>query len=50
MTATSLSAIGKILGRKDHTTVMHSVDKIKKELKTNQILEMEIQKIVNQIK
>lgn len=46
----SLPKIGIEFGGKDHTTVMHSVDKIKRELKTNQILEMEIQKIVNQIK
>lgn len=46
----SLPKIGIEFGGKDHTTVMHSVDKIKKEIKTNQILEMEIQKIINQIK
>ncbi len=46
----SLPKIGIEFGGKDHTTVMHSVDKIKRELKENQILEMEIQKIVNQIK
>ncbi len=46
----SLPKIGIEFGGKDHTTVMHSVDKISKEIKTNAILEMEIQKIVNQIK
>lgn len=46
----SLPKIGIEFGGKDHTTVMHSVDKIKREIKTNQILEMEIQKIINQIK
>ena len=46
----SFPKIGIEFGGKDHTTVMHSVDKIKKELKTNEILEMEINKIVNEIK
>ena len=46
----SLPKIGIEFGGKDHTTVMHSVDKIKKELLNNSILEMEIQKIISQIK
>lgn len=46
----SLPKIGSEFGGKDHTTVMHSVDKIANEIKTNEILETEIQKIVNQIK
>ena len=46
----SLPKIGLEFGGKDHTTVMHSVDKIKKEIKTNSELEEQINKIVNQIK
>ena len=46
----SLPKIGIEFGGKDHTTVMHSVDKIKKQLKTNNELEVEINKIINQIK
>lgn len=46
----SLPKIGIEFGGKDHTTVMHSVDKIKRELQHNDILDMEIQKIVSQIK
>lgn len=46
----SLPKIGIEFGGKDHTTVMHSVDKITKELKHNKDLEMEINKIVDQIK
>lgn len=46
----SLPKIGIEFGGKDHTTVMHSVDKIKKELLNNGILEVEIQKIISQIK
>lgn len=46
----SLPKIGSEFGGKDHTTVMHSVDKIKKELKNDKNLEIEIRKIINQIK
>lgn len=46
----SLPKIGIEFGGKDHTTVMHSVDKIKTQLKTNKVLENEINKIVAQIK
>ena len=50
LTDNSLPKIGAEFGGKDHTTVMHSVDKIKKQLKNNKDLEIEINKIVNQIK
>lgn len=46
----SLPKIGIEFGGKDHTTVMHSVDKIKKQIKLNPELEIEIKKIINQIK
>ena len=42
--------IGSEFGGKDHTTVMHSVAKIKRELKKDKNLEVEISKIINQIK
>ena len=45
-----LPKIGIEFGGKDHTTVMHSVDKIKKELKTNKELEKEINKIISKIR
>ena len=45
----SLAKIGNEFGNKDHTTVMHSVNKITKEIKKNKQLEDEIQKIVKQI-
>lgn len=32
---TSLKAIGKQLGNRDHTTVMHGIEKIEKEMETN---------------
>ena len=46
----SLPKIGIEFGGKDHTTVMHSVDKIKKQLKTDNSLEVEINKIISQLK
>lgn len=46
----SLPKIGIEFGGKDHTTVMHSVEKIKKELKTNNELNIEINKIIGEIK
>ncbi|MCI5703475.1 MAG: chromosomal replication initiator protein DnaA [Erysipelotrichaceae bacterium] len=45
-----LMKIGIEFGGKDHTTVMHSVNKIEKELKTDSKLEMEINSIVNNLK
>ena len=45
-----LTKIGIEFGGKDHTTVMHSVDKIKKQIKKDQIFEMEVNKLINQIK
>jgi chromosomal replication initiator protein len=41
----SYPAIGKKLGGRDHTTVIHSCEKIKSELKSNQELEEEISQI-----
>ena len=46
----SLPKIGSEFGGKDHTTVMHSVNKIKRELLKDKTLEKEINKMVNQIK
>lgn len=45
-----LARIGSEFGGKDHTTVMHSVDKIKRELTKDTALADAIQNIVNQIK
>lgn len=45
----SFSKIGNDFGGKDHSTVMHSVDKIKNELIVNTSLANEIQKIVNML-
>jgi len=45
----TLPKIGIEFGGKDHTTVMHSVEKIKKELKINSNLTIEINKIINEL-
>lgn len=36
MTDTSQQVVGKLLGKKDHTTVIHAIDKIQKEIETNE--------------
>lgn len=45
-----LTRIGLMFGGKNHTTVMHSVDKIKNEILNDSSLEVEINKIINKIK
>ncbi len=45
-----LAKIGLEFGGKDHTTVMHSVEKITNELKNNNELKNLIDQIVSQIK
>ena len=46
----SFPKIGMESGGKDHTTVMHSVDKIKKAIKKDSNLELIIKKIESQLK
>ena len=41
----SYPLIGQKLGGRDHTTVIHSCEKIKSELKTNQVLAQELKQI-----
>ena len=38
MTSVPLTTIGKIMGNKDHTTVLHGFEKIEKEMKTSENL------------
>ena len=38
MTDTSLQAIGKSLGKKDHSTVLHGIEKIEKDIITDENL------------
>jgi chromosomal replication initiator protein len=44
-TDSSLAAIGNILGKKDHTTIKHGVEKIEEELKKNESLRDNIEAI-----
>ena len=46
----NLTKIGIQFGGKNHTTVMHSVNKIKKEILKDDILNNEIQKMINEIR
>ena len=46
----SLQQIGKEFGGKDHTTVMHSVNKIDTEIRNNNDLKILIDKIINKLK
>lgn len=46
----NLTKIGIQFGGKNHTTVMHAVDKIKKEILKDDILNNEIQKMINEIR
>lgn len=46
----NLTKIGIQFGGKNHTTVMHAVDKIKKELLKDDKLNNEIQKMINEIR
>ncbi|MEG2322417.1 MAG: chromosomal replication initiator protein DnaA [Bacilli bacterium] len=45
----SLSKIGADFGGKDHTTVMHAVNKIKKEIEKDDNINIDINKIINQL-
>ena len=49
MTATSLQNVGKILGKKDHTTIIHGVEKIKEEMDNNEELRNKIEIIKKKI-
>jgi chromosomal replication initiator protein len=41
----SYPSIGEKLGGRDHTTVIHSCEKVKEEVKTNNSLEQELEHI-----
>ena len=46
----SLPKIGAEFGGKNHTTVMHSVEKIRKELGRDENLKSEVDKIISKLK
>ena len=45
LTDTSLINIGKALGKKDHTTVIHGINKIEEEIKENEDIKNKIETI-----
>ncbi len=49
MTATSLENIATLLGKKDHTTIIHGIKKIKEELSTNTELQSQLEIIKKKI-
>jgi len=49
LTATSLTQVAKILGKKDHTTIIHGIDKISAEIITNEELKNKIDIIKKKI-
>ncbi len=48
-TESSLKTIGTLLGRKDHTTVMHAIEKIQNEVETNESTKNTIEVIKKKI-
>lgn len=49
LTDTSLTNIGKLLGKKDHTTVIHGINKITEEINSNEDLKNKIEVIKKKI-
>lgn len=49
LTDESLQSIGKSLGKKDHTTVIHGIDKITEEMQNNEELKNRIEIIMKKI-
>ena len=49
MTDSSYALIGKALGKKDHTTVLHGCNKIEDELKRNEELQSKIDAILKKL-
>lgn len=49
LTDTSYVNIGKLLGKKDHTTIMHGVNKISAEMETNEDLKNKIDIIIKKL-
>ena len=49
LTEVSYINVGKILGKKDHTTIIHGVNKIADDMKTNEELKNNIETIIKKI-
>jgi chromosomal replication initiator protein len=50
LTGMSLPAIGQIFGKRDHTTILSSLDTVEKQLKRNPLLEIELDDLSKEIK
>ncbi|WAW14918.1 chromosomal replication initiator protein DnaA [Peptostreptococcus equinus] len=46
----SLPSIGEQFGGRDHTTVIHSINKIEDEIEKNEVTKMKIEKIISDLK
>jgi len=49
MTAVPLQSIGKILGKRDHTTIIHGAEKISKEIEKNEVTKNVIDILIKKI-
>ena len=47
--STPLKSIGKSLGNRDHTTIMHGIDKIEKEISNDENLKNTIETLKKKI-
>ena len=47
---TSLEGVAKILGKKDHTTIMYGANKIDTEMKKDENFKNKVEYIINKIK
>lgn len=50
LTDYSLPMIGKFFGGRDHSTIIHSYEKIKKEIKINEALKVAVEEIINRLR
>ena len=48
-TGLTLDKIGRVLGGKDHTTVMHGADKIKEDVRNNEELKTNVDSILKKL-
>ena len=49
MTQLSTTAVGKVFGGRDHTTVMHGCEKVAESMKTDQRLRQDVEKLKTEI-
>jgi len=50
LTDYSLPMIGRLFGGRDHSTIIHSYDKIKKEIESNETVKAAVEEITNKIR